>query len=87
MKNEGYTIKFEKTQDYHVKFPEVLRLTDRDVNTIKNVVNHFYKTHNADTAGRVARKVQDVLKVSTDMYAIDFLEKLLVDYNYLATKE
>lgn len=73
--------------DYHVKFPEVLKLTDRDINTIKNVVNHFYKTHSADTAGRVANKVQNVLKVSTDMYPIDFLEKLLADYNYLATKE
>ena len=73
--------------DYIVKFPEVLKLTDRDINTIKNVVNHFYKIHNADTAIRVARKVQDVLKVSTDMYAVDFLEKLLADYNYLATKE
>lgn len=36
---------------------------------------------------RVASKVQDVLKVSTDMYANDFLEKLLEDYNYLATRE
>jgi hypothetical protein len=76
-----------KQPDYIVKFPEVLKLTDRDINTIKNVVNHFYKIHNANTATRVARKVQDVLKVSTDMYAIDFLEKLLADYNYLATKE
>jgi hypothetical protein len=73
--------------DYHVKFPEVLKLTDRDINTIKNVVNHFYKTHNGDTAARVANKVMSVLKVSTDMYPIDFLEKLLADYNYLATKE
>ena len=76
-----------KQPDYHVKFPEVLKLTDRDINTIKNVVSHFYKSHNADTANRVAYKVQDVLKVSTDMYAIDFLEKLLADYNFLATKE
>lgn len=82
------TVFMEITQpDYVVKFPEVLKLTDRDINTIKNVVNHFYKTHNVDTAGRVARKVQEVLKVSTQLYAIDFLEKLLADYNYLATKE
>jgi len=74
-------------QDYKVQFPEVLRLTDRDINTIKNVVNHFHKTHNADTCDRVAYKVQEVLKVETDMYTIDFLEKLLSDYNYLATKD
>lgn len=80
-----------KQPDYVVKFPEVLKLTDRDINTIKNVVSHFYKTHNADTATRVARKVQDVLKVNIDNSAyrnsISFLEKLLADYNYLATKE
>lgn len=73
--------------DYHVKFPEVLKLTDRDINTIKNVVSHFYKTHNADTARRVTAKVQSVLKITSDMYPIDFLEKLMADYNYLATKE
>ena len=73
--------------DYKVKFPEVLKLTDRDINTIKNVVNHFYKTHHTDTLNRVSSKVQEVLKITTDMYAVDFLEKLLADYNYLATKE
>ncbi|MEP6595188.1 MAG: RDD family protein [Ginsengibacter sp.] len=74
-------------QDYKVQFPEVLKLTDRDINIIKNVINHFHKTNNADTCDRVAYKVQQVLKVETDMYTIDFLEKLLSDYNYLATKD
>lgn len=73
--------------DYKVKFPEVLRLTDRDINTIKNVVRHYRKTNNPDTCNKVAYKVQDVLNVNTDMYAIDFLDKLLEDYNYLATRE
>jgi uncharacterized RDD family membrane protein YckC len=72
--------------DYVVKFPEVLKLSDRDINTIKNVINMFYKNHNTETCGRVAMKVQEVLKIQTDMYAIDFLEKLLADYNYLASK-
>ncbi len=74
-------------QDYHVKFPEVLKLTDRDINTVKNVITQFHKSHNADMCNRVARKIQEVLRISTDMYAIDFLEKLLSDYNYLVTKE
>ena len=74
-------------QDYKVKFPEVLKLTDRDINTIKNVITHFYKTSNSDTCNRVALKIKDVLKINTDMYTIDFLEKLLADYNYLATKD
>jgi len=75
-----------KQDDYVVKFPEVLKLSDRDINTIRNVISQFYKNHNTQTCVRVAYKVQEVLKIHTDLYAIDFLEKLLADYNYLATK-
>ncbi len=75
-----------KDENYKVKYPEVLRLSDRDINTIKNVVNLFYKDHNTDTCARVSLKIQEVLHIQTDMYPIDFLEKLLADYNYLATK-
>ena len=72
--------------NYVVKFPEVLKLSDRDINTIKNVINHFHKYHNIQTCSRVANKVREVLKIHTDLAPIDFLEKLLADYNYLATK-
>ncbi|MEO6230391.1 MAG: RDD family protein [Ferruginibacter sp.] len=73
--------------DYTVKFPEVMRLSDRDINTIKNVLSQTKKTNSFDMCNRIAIKVQDVLKVSSDMYAIEFLEKIMEDYNYLATKE
>ena len=73
--------------NYEVKFPEVMRLSDRDINTIKNVISQSAKTNHYDMCNRVAFKVQGVLKVSTDMYAIDFLEKILQDYNYLSTRE
>jgi uncharacterized RDD family membrane protein YckC len=69
---------------YQVKYPEVLKLSDRDINTIKNVITMYHKDHNTHTCTRVAFKVQDVLKIQTDLSSIDFLEKLLEDYNYLA---
>ena len=73
--------------NFKVKFPEVMRLSDRDINTIKNVLNQTAKTNQYEMCNRVAIKVQGVLKVSSDMYAIDFLEKILEDYNYISTRE
>lgn len=73
--------------NFKVKFPEVMRLSDRDINTIKNVLNQTAKTNQYDMCNRVAVKVQGVLQVSSDMYAIDFLEKIMEDYNYLSTRE
>ncbi len=75
------------TENYKVQFPEVMRLSDRDINAIKSVLNQLHKTHRFDTAHRVAYKVKEVLKIDTLLDTGDFLEKLLEDYNYLATKE
>jgi len=81
------TIFMDVRQDnYTVRFPEVLRLSDRDINTIKNVINMYYRSHNSQTCQRVALKVQEVLKIQTDLYPLEFLEKLLEDYNFLASK-
>lgn len=73
--------------DYIVTFPEVMRLSDRDINTVMNVLTQAKKTNKYEMCNRVAYKVQEVLKVSTNMYAEEFLEKLMEDYNYLATRE
>lgn len=76
-----------KKADYKVVFPDVMRLSDRDINTIKSVVTQANKSGNYDMCNRVAMKIKDVLKIQTDMHPDQFLEKLLEDYNYLATKE
>lgn len=73
--------------DYKVTFPEVMKLSDRDINTIKNVITQARKTNNFEMCNRVAFKVQEVLKIPSSMYAMDFLEKILEDYNYLSTRE
>jgi uncharacterized RDD family membrane protein YckC len=73
--------------NYKVTFPEVMRLSDRDINTIKNVLTQARKHKRYDMCNRVAFKVQDVLQVSSDMYAMEFLEKIMEDYNYLSTAE
>jgi uncharacterized RDD family membrane protein YckC len=73
--------------DYKVQFPDVMRLSDRDINTIKSVVTQANKSGSYEMCNRVALKIREVLKIQTDMHSDMFLEKLLEDYNYLATRE
>ncbi|MDE3247958.1 MAG: RDD family protein [Bacteroidota bacterium] len=73
--------------NYKVMFPEVMRLSDRDINTIKSVLSNSYNRKHQDLAYRTAARVQSALKIQTQLEPIIFLEKLLQDYNYLATKE
>lgn len=75
------------TTDYKVMFPEVMRLSDRDINTIKSVLTQAGKRNNYDMCHRVSSKIKEVLNIDSDMHVDQFLEKLLADYNYLATKE
>ncbi len=75
------------TNNYKVAYPEVMRLSDNDINTIKTVLTQAYKNNNHDICMRVEYKIKDVLKIESKLSSIDFLEKLLEDYNFLATKE
>ena len=75
------------TENYQPLFPEVMRLSDGDINTIKSVLTQAQKTKNYEMCTRVEYKVKDVLKIQSNLSNIDFLHRLLEDYNYLATKE
>ena len=79
-------MQIDKT-DYKVMFPQVMRLSDRDINTIKGVLIQASKRNNYDMCNRVSMKIKEVLQIQSDMHVDQFLEKLLADYNYLATKE
>lgn len=76
-----------KNENYKVQFPEVMRLSDGDINTIKTVITQARKRNNDDMSYRVEAKVKQVLSIQSNLPPTAFLEKLLEDYNYLATKE
>lgn len=75
------------SENYKVSFPEVMRLSDNDINTIKTVVTKAHRRHSDELCYRVEMKIKTVLQIQSDLPALAFLEKLLEDYNYLATKE
>jgi len=73
--------------NYQVMFPQVMQLSDRDINIIKSVITSNYNKNTQQLAERTAVRVKTALKIETDTDAFIFLEKLLQDYNYLATRE
>lgn len=76
-----------ENSNYKVLFPQVMQLSDNDINTIKTVVTQARKRNNDEICIKVEQKIKTVLQIQSDLYPPDFLNKLLEDYNYLATKE
>ncbi|MEP6746092.1 MAG: RDD family protein [Bacteroidota bacterium] len=74
-------------KNYEIMFPDVMKLSDRDINTIKSVITNSHTKSGHDLAMRTANRVKTALHIEADIEAVVFLERLLQDYNYLATKD
>jgi len=73
-------------KDYVVQFPEVMKLTDRDINTIKSILDVASRKGDYKLATSAADKIKNHLKIQSTLSPFDFLEKILMDYNYISTK-
>ncbi|HEY1165475.1 MAG TPA: RDD family protein [Chitinophaga sp.] len=73
--------------DYQPHFPQILRLSDKDLNKVKELMDRALKSGNLELAAKVSYRVRDVLKIETEMDHMQFLETLLNDYNYYVTKD
>jgi len=76
-----------ENKDYQPVFPQVMRLTDRDINGIRNLID--VKRPTTDTEHYiidVVMKIKTVLGIESDLHPVDFLQQLLRDYNYYTTQ-
>jgi hypothetical protein len=78
------TIFLSVAEGYNPSFPDVMHLSDRDINALKNILDAAKKNHDFDMAYNAAEKIKKHLKIETSLSPFDFLEVLLKDYNYLA---
>ena len=69
--------------DYNVTFPEVINLTDKDIQLVKEVILTVNKTGNTVLAYQAAEKIKQTLNVKSDLEPFHFLQVLIADYNYL----
>ena len=80
------TVFMEVAEDYNPSFPQVMQLTDRDMNAIKSILETARKKRNTEIAEMAANKIKNHLKIESSLPPFDFLEILMKDYNYLSIK-
>lgn len=72
--------------EHVVRYPAVMRLSDRDINTINNVLNNANKSNNISYVNTIAQKIKLALKIESSSDDYTFLHELLEDYNYLSNR-
>jgi len=71
-------------RDTRVMFPEVMRLTDRDINGIRNLLAEKRgNKDNEEYKEKVTERIKEVLSIASDMHPDEFLHQLLKDYNII----
>lgn len=78
---------FQEVSDSYVPaFPQIMQLSDRDINAIKSILEIARRKGDFSMAENAATKVKNHLRIESNLSPFDFLEVLLKDYNYLSTK-
>lgn len=80
------TIFREVEEGYVPAFPQVMRISDKDLNLIKSLLSNAKNAKHHEELAIAAAKVKNYLQIQSDMYPHEFLERLLKDYNYLSVK-
>lgn len=82
--NINDTIFLELEDGYQPRYTNVLRLTDRDMNIIKTILDTSIKQKNYELAERTSAKIRTALQIHDHQHPVEFLETVLKDYNYLS---
>jgi uncharacterized RDD family membrane protein YckC len=78
---------FQEVDDRYVpSFPQIMQLSDRDINAVKSILATARKKGDYHMAEAASAKIKSHLQIVNDMPAFDFLEIVMKDYNYLSTK-
>jgi uncharacterized RDD family membrane protein YckC len=80
------TVFTELTHDYEPRYPQVMQLSDKDINTLKGIISAVRKKSDYDLSIRIAARIRSKLHIEDDQDSLEFLQTLLKDYNYYSTR-
>jgi len=73
-------------ENYVPSFPQIMQLSDKDINAIKSILESSRKKRDYNLAAAAATKIKNHLDIITDADPFELLDTFLKDYNYLSTK-
>lgn len=79
------TVFTEVEANYQPRYPQVMQLSDRDINTLKSIIETVKRKNDYDLSMRIADRIKSKLKMDSEQDSLDFLQTLLKDYNYYST--
>ncbi|MES2328968.1 MAG: RDD family protein [Bacteroidota bacterium] len=81
------TVFLEIEDNYKPRYPEaVMRLSDKDMNLIKTILDTATRTGNYQLASRTSDKIRNMAGITEYQSDTEFLETILKDYNFLASQ-
>jgi len=80
------TVFTELEGNYQPRYPQVMNLSDKDINTLKSIIDTVRKKSDYDLSMRIGDRIKSKLKIDGDQDSLEFLITLLKDYNYYSTK-
>lgn len=72
--------------NYVPSYPQIMQLSDKDINAIKSILETARKKGDFNMAETACAKIRSHLRIESSLSPFDFLDVLLKDYNYLSTK-
>ena len=80
----AYSAQFK--DEYIPKYPEIMRLNDKDMTILKKVLEESESTYDEAMSEKLAKHIKKILDIETLEENYIFLKQLLKDYNFLSLK-
>ena len=80
------TLLVEIPEDYIPKYPQVLSLTDKQVQDIKQIKNEALKSGDFGLIQKLANKTAQLLQITYEEKSMAFLDQVIKDYNYYSQR-
>jgi uncharacterized RDD family membrane protein YckC len=80
------TVFTEIEAGYTPRYPQVMQMSDKDLNSLKMIIDTVKKNNNHELAFRIAERIKWKLNIQAGQDPQEFLETLLKDYNYYSSR-